>query len=101
MGRPERPEIGLGRPKIEPFEAESTQQERQGQPDQASRPAKTRQAARLIAKLSARTPQLDKLGRASGNFVIDMPATRLKLQQAFDQSPALKPESSIKTRIQH
>ena len=69
MGRPERPEIGLGRPKIEPFEAESTQQERQGQPDQASRPAKTRQAARLIAQLSARIPQL---GRVSGNFVIDI-----------------------------
>ena len=29
-----------------------------------------------------------------------MPDTRLKLQQAFDQNPALNPESSIKTRIQ-
>ena len=27
-----------------------------------------------------------------------MPATRGRLQQAFDQSPALKPESSVKTR---
>ena len=27
-----------------------------------------------------------------------MPATRLKLQQAFNQSPALKLESSVKTR---
>ena len=27
-----------------------------------------------------------------------MPATRGMLQQAFDQSPALKPESSVKTR---
>ena len=68
MGRPERPEIGLGRPKIEPFEAESTQQERQGQPDQASRPAKTRKAARLIAQLSARVPARQAW---SSNFDID------------------------------
>ena len=27
-----------------------------------------------------------------------MPATRGRRQQAFDQSPALKPESSVKTR---
>ena len=70
MGRPECPEIGLGRPKIEPFEAESTQQERQGQPDQASRPAKTRQAARLIAQLTAQFParQARQAGQGVGQF---------------------------------
>ena len=29
-----------------------------------------------------------------------MPATRLKLQQALKHSPALKPESSVKSRVQ-
>ena len=40
---------------IEPFKARSTQQGRQGQPDQASRgQTRTRQVARLLAQLPAR-----------------------------------------------
>ena len=42
----------------------------------------------------------EQRGNLKSAFIIYMPDNASMLQQAFDQSPALKPESSIKTRIQ-